>query len=174
MTKPGMMIRPVRSALREVRASADGKVYICNTGDLVGSQSKIQRIPADFHAGTPIEDVAPLPRIGPPPDRTVGNPDGSQDVIEFGNNASAPNAMAFRSDSSLFVSDSFRGAIFRIENADLCTGSCSVSTVQHDALLATAGFPPFGANGIAFDSSGRLWVAANQADEVVVLNGEWI
>ncbi len=32
---------------------ADGKVYICNTGDLVGSQSKIQRIPADFHESTP-------------------------------------------------------------------------------------------------------------------------
>jgi DNA-binding beta-propeller fold protein YncE len=193
---------------------ADGKVYICNTGDLVGAQSKIQRIPADFHEGTPIEDVAPIPHIGPPPNRAVGNPDGSQDLIEFGNKASAPNAMAFRSDSSLFVSDSFQGAILQIEDADLCTGSCPVSTVLHDALLATAGFPPFGANGIAFgpdekslfiantgddrilrmdlvtktvdvfaesidgadgigfDASGRLWVAANQADEVVVLNGE--
>lgn len=192
---------------------ADGKVYICNTGDLAGSQSKIQRIPADFHEGTPIEDVALLPHIGAPPDRTVDNPDGSQDVIEFGNNASAPNAMAFRSDSSLFVSDSFQGAIFQIEDADMCTGACPVSTFRHDALFATAGFPPFGANGIAFapdektlfiantgddrilrmdietktvdvfaesingadgiafDSSGRLWVAANQADEVMVLNG---
>jgi hypothetical protein len=194
---------------------ADGKVYICNAGDLVGSphQSKIQRIPADFHEGTPIEDVAFLPHIGAPPDRTVGNPDGSKDLVEFGNNASAPNGMAFRSDSSLFVSDSFQGAIFQIEDADLCTGACPVSTVRHDALFATAGFPPFGANGIAFgpdeknlfiantgddrilrmdletntvdvfaesingadgiafDSSGRLWVAANQADEVVVLNG---
>jgi sugar lactone lactonase YvrE len=85
-------------------------------------------------------------------------------------------------------------------------------TVIHDPLLATAGFPPFGANGlalnkdgtalfiantgddrvlkldlatnalsifaesingadgIAFDSRGRLWVAANQNDEVVALN----
>jgi sugar lactone lactonase YvrE len=82
----------------------------------------------------------------------------------------------------------------------------------HDPLLATAGFPPFGANGLAFnkkesalfiantgddrvlrldmkskmitvfaeslngadgivfDDQGRLWVAANQADEVVALN----
>lgn len=192
---------------------ADGKVYICNTGDLVGSRSKIQRIPADFQAGTPIEDVALLPHVGAPPDRTVGNPDGSQDVIRFGNNASAPNAMAFRSDGSLFVSDSFQGAIFQIEDVDACPGNCTVTTFGHDAQLATAGFPPFGANGIAFspdekslfiantgddrilrmdlgtkqvevfaesingadgiafDSSGNLWVAANQADEVVVLNG---
>lgn len=191
---------------------ADGKVYVCNTGDLVGARSKIQRIPADFHAGTPVEDVALLPHIGPPPDRTVGNPDGSEDRIGFGDFASAPNALAFRGDSSLYVSDSFQGAIFRIEDADLCTGDCPVATVAHDALLATAGFPPFGANGIAFgpdgtdlyiantgddrvlrmdlgtdqvevfaesingadgigfDGSGRLWVTANQADEVVVLN----
>ena len=134
-------------------------------------------------------------------------------MIRFGNNASAPNGMAFHSNGSLFVSDSFQGAIFQIENADICSGSCAVTTFVHDALLATAGFPPFGANGIAFsadekslliantgddrilrldlgtkivelfaesingadgiafDPSGHLWVASNQADEVVVLNG---
>ena len=84
--------------------------------------------------------------------------------------------------------------------------------MSHDPFLATAGFPPFGANGLAFtsdektlfiantgddrvlaldmatnkvsvftesingadglvmDGSGRLWVCANQADEVVALN----
>jgi secreted PhoX family phosphatase len=29
-----------------------------------------------------------------------------------------------------------------------------------------------GADGIAFDNKGRLWVAANQADEVVALNAD--
>ena len=88
-----------------------------------------------------------------------------------------------------------------------------MTTVTQHPLLATAGFPPFGANGIAlnsdesalfiantgddrvlkldlasntltvftesingadgvvFDKEGRLWVAANQADEMVALNG---
>ena len=87
------------------------------------------------------------------------------------------------------------------------------SLVSHDTLLATAGYPPFGANGLAlnsdetalyiantgdqrvlkmdlataavsvfavsingadglaFDNEGRLWVAANQADEIAALNG---
>ncbi len=108
------------------------------------------------------------------------------------------------------MADSFQGAIYRIDNAQYCP--CSRTVVVHDPLLATAGFPPFGANGlalskdeltlfvantgddrvlkvdlaskkvsvfaesingadgIAFDSSGRLWVAANQADEIVALN----
>ena len=85
-------------------------------------------------------------------------------------------------------------------------------TLVHDPLPATAGFPPFGANGVAvsrdgatlfvantgddsrpegrrrrervdvftesingadgvaFDDDGRLWVAANQNDEVVSVN----
>src|SRR5262245_32785833 len=121
------------------------------------------------------------------------------------------NALAFRSANSLYVSDSFGGTIFAI---NLSTGS--VSTFLQDGRLTPGshGFPPFGANGLAFsadgsalfvantaddrifkvdltttppglsvfaesingadgilfDDKGRLWVAANQADEVVALN----
>lgn len=190
----------------------DDEVYICNVGALVGGVSKIQRIAANFTGGTTIEEVATIPSIGPPPDRTAGNPDGSQDVIRFGNNAPAPNALVFNRMGDLFVSDSFQGAIFRIARAHKCSTPCRVTTVKHDGLLATAGFPPFGANGlamnrretelfiantgddrilrmhiasgnldvfaesingadgIAFDEDGRLWVAANQADEIVALD----
>lgn len=186
----------------------DKKVYICNLGG-----SKIQRIDGDFTAATVVEDVAFIPSIGAPPNRTEGNPDGSQDTISFGSSGfPAPNALTFNKRGDLFVSDSFQGAIFRIDSAHACAPPCPVTTLTHDGLLATAGFPPFGANGlaldskesalfiantgddrilrldlttgaisvfaesvngadgIAFDRAGRLWVAANQADEVVVLN----
>lgn len=185
----------------------DNKVYICNFG-----ASKIQRIAADFNETTAIEDVANIPGIGAPPNRLVDNPDGSQDTIIFGsNNFPAPNALTFNSSGHLFVSDSFQGAIFRINSVATCTTPCPVTTVKHDGLLATAGFPPFGANGLALNSDetklfiantgddrilrldlatgmlsvfaesingadgiafheGRLVVAANQADEVVILN----
>ena len=189
----------------------DNKVYICNPAALVGGQSQIQRIAAGFDQATPVEDVALIPAIGAPPDRLVGNPDGSQDQIIFGNNAPAPNALSFDSAGNLFVSDSFQGAIFRIDDAQNCP-SCPVTTVKHDGLLATAGFPPFGANGmvlsadeavlyvtntgddrilmldletgqlevfaesingadgIVLDKGGLLWVAANQADQIMVLD----
>src|SRR6266545_4975442 len=100
----------------------------------------------------------------------------------------------------------------RIGAATSCSTPCAVATVSHDPLLAAAGFPPFGANGLALDAAettlyiantgdnrvlkmevatkavsvfaeslhgadgllmdpaGRLWVATNQADEVVALN----
>ena len=185
-----------------------GKVFILNVG-----ASKVQRIAAAFDSGTAIEDVAKIPSIGPPPPRTVPNPDTSSDLITFGSSGFAvPNAMVFDRAGDLYVSDSFQGAIFRIDHAKTCAAPCAVTTVSHDPLLATAGFPPFGANGLAldsaeanlyvantgdnrvlkmdlsskavsvfaesvhgadgllFDDSSRLWVAANQADQLVALN----
>ncbi len=126
----------------------------------------------------------------------------------------APNELIFDDSGNLLVSDSFQGEVFRIPPGG-CPGGGSgcVTSVAKDAKLATTGFPPFGANGlalrggalyvantgndtvlrlplglggtatsvdvwaqsingadgIAFDASGRLWVCANQADELVVL-----
>ncbi|HSD44490.1 MAG TPA: SMP-30/gluconolactonase/LRE family protein [Burkholderiales bacterium] len=191
----------------------DRKVYIANPTMLTGApDSKIQRINADFDETTPIVDVAFIPKIGAPAPRVAGNPDGSQDVITFGSGAAVPNAMVFDSKGGLYVSDSFQGAVFWIDNAAGCATPCPVTTVVHDPLLATAGFPPFGANGlalsydgntlfvantgddrvlkvdlatkavtvfaesingadgIAFDDDGRLWVAENQNDSVAALN----
>jgi sugar lactone lactonase YvrE len=188
----------------------DGKVYIANFG-----ASQIQRISAHFNAGTVVENVAALPMIGTPGNRTEGNPDGSSDTLQFGSNSfPAPNAMEFDDAGNLYVSDSFQGAIYRIASAHSCAAPCPVTTVVHSPLLATAGFPPFGANGlalsedgstlfvantgddrvlkvnlatkevtvfaeaingadgIAFDRRGTLWVAANQNDEIVGLNGQ--
>lgn len=187
---------------------ADGKVYIANFG-----ASMIQRIVADFDSGSAIEEVAPVPSIGAPANRVEGNPDGSSDLIQFGSNAfPAPNAMVFDQSGNLYVSDSFQGAVHRVASAHGCATPCAAATIVHDPLLATAGFPPFGANGLelsrdgstlfvantgddrilkvdlataavsvfaesvngadgtAFDRRGTLWVAANQADEIVGLN----
>ncbi|SRR5579864_1868836 len=187
------------------------KVYILNVGDFAGVDSKIQRVAADL---SHLEDVAIIPKIGAPGPRTVANPDGSSDTITFGSGARVPNAMTFDSHGNLYVSDSFQGAVFKITNPAGCVPNCSVETFSHDPLLATDGFPPFGANGLAFnkdesalficntgddrvlrldmvsgtrtvtvfaeslngadglvaDDQGRLWVATNQADEVVALN----
>jgi DNA-binding beta-propeller fold protein YncE len=196
---------------------AHSKVYVTNVGDFAGGASKVQRIAADFDSSTTIEDVAVIPAVGAPGDRTVGNPDGSSDTIKFGGGARVPNALAFDSHGNLYVSDSFQGAIFRIDSPTTgCTTTppnpCVIQALVHDPLLATAGFPPFGANGLAFgagdstlfvantgddrilkvdmvtklisvfaesingadgivfDRRGRLWVCANQNDEVVALN----
>jgi len=193
------------------------KVYIANVGNFVNLPSKIQRIAANFNGSTAIEDVAEIPSVGAPAPRTVGNPDTSSDTIYFQAFARVPNAMVLnRHGNVLYISDSFQGAIFRIDDPATCD-PCNIVMINHDPLLATAGFPPFGANGLALshdektlfiantgddrvlkldltvppltpdsvsvfaesingadglaiDKRGRVWVAANQADEVVALN----
>jgi DNA-binding beta-propeller fold protein YncE len=146
----------------------NGKVYICNVGNFVGVDSKIQRVNADLSG---LEDVAIMPHIGAPdPNFAVGNPDGSTDFITFGDNASVPNALVFDSKGALYVSDSFQGAVFKIANVAGCNVStpCVVNTLSHDGLLATVGFPPFGANGLAFNTDESVLYVANTGDDRVL------
>jgi DNA-binding beta-propeller fold protein YncE len=143
---------------------AGGKVYILNFG-----ASKLQRIDAGFDAGTAIEDVASIPSIGSPGSRPEGNPDGSSDQITFGSSGfPAPNAMVFDAAGNLFISDSFQGAIFEVADAAHCATPCAATTVSHDPLLATAGTPPFGANGLAFSADGKTMYIANTGDHRVL------
>ncbi|MGH6691843.1 MAG: SMP-30/gluconolactonase/LRE family protein [Gammaproteobacteria bacterium] len=149
---------------------ADGKVYIAAVGDFSGTGSRIQRIAANFNGATAIEEVAVIPSIGAPAPRTVPNPDGSVDTITFGDNARVPNALTFDSQGRLYISDSFQGAIFRIDNPVACApcGVTDVTMVAHDPLLATAGFPPFGANGLAFNKDESALFIANTGDDRVL------
>src|SRR5262245_18907185 len=141
----------------------DDKVYICNFG-----ASKIQRIAADFTDTTEIEDVASIPPIGPPPVRKIDNPDTSQDTIMFGSTSfPAPNALTFDRHGNLYISDSFQGAVFRIDQAHKCETPCEATKFKHDALLATAGFPPFGANGLALSRDGTKLFIANTGDDSI-------
>jgi sugar lactone lactonase YvrE len=150
---------------------AHGKVYITNVGDFAGTGSKIQRVAADL---SQLEDVAVIKPVGAPAPRQVINPDddpkGSRsiDTITFGDNARVPNAMVFDGDGNLYISDSFQGAVFKITNPSGCVPNCTMDTLTHDPLLATAGFPPFGANGLAFNSDESVLFVANTGDDRVL------
>jgi DNA-binding beta-propeller fold protein YncE len=140
------------------------KVYVLNFG-----LSKLQRIGADFDESTPVEDVAVFPAIGAPEPRSAGNPDGSSDTITFGSNRfPAPNAMVFDRSGNLYVSDSFQGAIYRIDDVATCATPCAVAVVKQDPMFATAGFPPFGANGVALDSDEHSLYVANTGDNRIL------
>jgi sugar lactone lactonase YvrE len=141
------------------------KVYILNVGNFAGVDSKVQRVSADL---SNLEDVAIVPGIGAPTPRTVPNPDGSNDTISFGSGARVPNAMVFDSKGNLYVSDSFQGAVFKITNPNGCVPSCAMETFSHDPQLATAGFPPFGANGLAFNKDESVLFIANTGDDTVL------
>ena len=154
---------------------SDGKVYYCYAGSLVGSEPKIKRIDANLDESS-IEDVVKIPLLGLPSDRIAMNLDGSTDIITFGNYLSLPNALAFHSSGDLFVSDSFQGAIFKITKADDCdASSCAIHIIVHDGLLATAGIPAVGANGLALlptdsNNPNMLFIANTGDDRILNLN----
>ncbi|OLE81310.1 MAG: hypothetical protein AUG06_01670 [Actinobacteria bacterium 13_1_20CM_2_65_11] len=156
---------------------------------------------ADFGTGNVLKFV--------PPFTSSSTPAATFHVCDGAGSACALNAITFDAAGSLYVSDSFGGKVSKIV---LPAGAVS-TFLSHEMLKpGSHGFPPFGANGlafnaagthlfiantaddrilkfevatgklttfaesvngadgIAFDHHGRLWVAVNQADEVVALN----
>jgi sugar lactone lactonase YvrE len=75
------------------------------------------------------------------------------------------NAITFDAAGNLYVSDSFGGKVFK-----LALPAGTVSTFVEDGLLTPGshGFPPFGANGLAFNKAGTQLFIANTADDRIV------
>jgi sugar lactone lactonase YvrE len=72
------------------------------------------------------------------------------------------NTNAFERDGNgtLYVSDSFRGAVYTVNPT---TGATALW--KQDELLRSHGFPGFGANGLAFDASRSNLYVANTGDD---------
>jgi sugar lactone lactonase YvrE len=75
----------------------------------------------------------------------------------------AANAIAQDRSRNLFVSDSFLGTISKVAP----DGSSNVVWTA-SPLLTTRGFPPFGANGVAFDRDQRFLYVANTGDSRIL------
>jgi len=148
--------------------SHDNHIYLASLGDITGIGSKILKIPADFTNETAAKIVADIPFIGAPQDRVVPNLDTSTHNIKFSTYIRVPNDIIFNNAGDLFVSDSFQGAVFRINDAANCDSSCSIETVIQHGLLATAGFPSFGANGLALNANESELYIANTGDDRIL------
>ena len=114
---------------------------------------------ADFGAGRVLKFSPPFSASSTPTATfpVCGGPSGSPSC--------GLNAIAFDKSGDLYVSDSFGGRIFKIHLG-------TVSTFVTDELLKPAppphGFPPFGANGLAFSSDGTVLYVANTADDRIL------
>jgi DNA-binding beta-propeller fold protein YncE len=73
------------------------------------------------------------------------------------------NALTFDSGDNVYVSDSFLGIIWRTGQA----GGVATAWAS-DPLLTTDGVPPFGANGLAFNTSQTALFVANTGNDTVV------
>ena len=152
----------------------DSMVYAAVPGILAGQASRVARIAADFDAMSAFEDVAVLPSLPGPLSRVGASLNGTQSTLTFNSNLSLPNGLAFReSDGALFVTDSFQSAVFRVEDPTLASNLCPdapdcVAAVIQDALLASAGDPPIGSNGVAFNEDESTLFIANTGDDRIL------
>jgi sugar lactone lactonase YvrE len=78
------------------------------------------------------------------------------------NTGPGPNALAFDGAGNVYISDSFQATIWKTGPA----GGAPTAWAQ-SPLLGTSGVPPFGANGLDFNSEGVLLVANTGNDTLV-------
>lgn len=88
----------------------------------------------------------------------------THDVALVASGFFAPNALARDGDGNLWVSDSFTGSITKIRP----DGSTKNFAYPKELKPAAGEFPPFGANGIAFDrEESYLYVAMTSRDQIL-------
>jgi len=78
-------------------------------------------------------------------------------------NGAGLNGLTFDTAGNVYVSDSFLGTIWRTGQS----GGAATAWAS-DPLLTTDGVPPFGANGIAFNTSQTALFVANTGNDTVV------
>jgi sugar lactone lactonase YvrE len=94
------------------------------------------------------------------------------------NATAGPNALAFDAAGNVYISDSFQATIWRTSK----TGGTATAwvtdpllAIQGDPAQGTQDFPPFGANGLAFNNAASALFVANTASDRVIriplLNG---
>jgi sugar lactone lactonase YvrE len=103
-----------------------------------------------------------------PTSRSAANTAGSQHLVA--------NGLAFTEDGTLFVADTARGAIWKVKlgrSGGLrspvgCDTTFTANTLCLDNVFVAHPFLE-GADGIALDRAGNIWVAANERNAIVVV-----
>lgn len=96
--------------------------------------------------------------------RTVDPKTGESSVFTTLPGGGGPNALTFDAAGNVYISDSGRGIIWKTGK----DGSQFASPWKEDSSLATSGFPPFGANGLAFNRGGNALFVANTGNDQVI------
>lgn len=116
------------------------------------------------------------PRSAPPATVTV-TPTGRQAANTLGSQHLVANGLAFDEDGTLFVGDTARGAIWKVEfrhggtlrSPTGCDTTFTANTLCLDNVFVAHPFLE-GVDGIALDRAGNIWSAANERNAIVVVS----
>jgi sugar lactone lactonase YvrE len=148
----------------------DGNLYVSDGGT---AQGRVFRVGPAGGAATVLFRVPPMANsvgvgrqnqtLQPPA------PPATQGIVA--------NGLAFGKDGSLFVADTARGALWRVEldgSGNVLTPRGCDTTFTADTLCLDAVFAQHpaldGADGIALDRAGNVWVDPNERNAIVVVD----
>jgi sugar lactone lactonase YvrE len=148
----------------------DGNLYVSDGGT---GQGRVFRVGPAGGAATVLFRVPPMANeVGVGRQNQAlqpGAPPGTQGIVA--------NGLAFDKDGDLLIADTARGALWKVElsrRGELRTPTGCDTTYAPNVLCLDALFVQHpaldGADGIALDRDGNVWVAANERNEIAVVD----
>lgn len=155
--------------------TGQGRVWKIAPGGVVTEMFRVQPLSNEVNLVSGVGGVGRDVRTLPPgaitvtlTSRNAQNTLGSQPLVA--------NGVAFDRDGDLYIADTARGAIWKVEfdrHGNLrsrvgCDTTFAPNTLCLDNILVTHPLLE-GADGIALDVAGNIWVAANERNAIVVV-----
>ena len=144
----------------------DGNLYVSDGGT---GQGRVFRVGPSGGAATVLFRVQPMTNALGVGRQNLSLPGGPQGIVA--------NGLAFDRNDNLYVADTARGALWRVELGNrgaVRTPTGCDTTFPQDTLCLEALFVQHlaleGADGIALDRNGNVWVDSNERNAIVVVD----
>jgi SMP-30/gluconolaconase/LRE-like protein len=155
--------------------TGQGRVWKVGTNGAPVEMFRIQPMVNEVNLVDGVGGVGRDPRSLPPGTVTV-TPNGRSAANTLGSQHLVANGLAFAADGTLFVGDTARGAIWKVEfdrsgrvrSPVGCDTTFTADTLCLDDVFVAHPYLE-GADGIALDRAGTIWVAANERNAIVAV-----
>ena len=155
--------------------TSQGRVWRIGSNGVPVEVFRVQPMVNEVNVVGGVGGVGRDPRSAPPATVTI-TPTSRSAANTLGSQHLVANGLAFTRDGTLFVADTARGAIWKVEfgrggalrSPVGCDTTFTANTLCLDNVFVAHPFLE-GADGIALDRAGNIWVAANERNAIVVV-----
>jgi sugar lactone lactonase YvrE len=155
--------------------TGQGRVWKVGADGVPAEMFRVQPMVNEVNLVDGVGGVGRDPRALPPGTVTV-TPTGRAAANTLGSQHLVANGLAFSADGTLFVGDTARGAIWKVDFDESgrvrspvgCDTTFTANTLCLDNIVVAHPYLD-GADGIALDRAGTIWVAVNERNAIVAV-----